>query len=62
MYMALTMVPASVFAMMRGMLVVITALLAMVFLGRKQYRHHWTSILFIVAGVFIVGYIAVDTD
>jgi uncharacterized membrane protein len=45
--------------MMRGIIVVITAMLAMTFLGRKQYRHHWTGIILIVSGVFIVGIVAV---
>lgn len=52
MFVALTMVPAAVYQMMRGIIVVITALLAVIFLGRKQYRHHWTSLLLIVLGVF----------
>lgn len=59
MFVALTMVPASVYQMMRGIIVVITAMLAMIFLGRKQYRHHWTGIILIVGGVFIVGLVAV---
>jgi len=45
--------------MMRGMIVVVTALFAMVFLGKKQYRHHWTAIVLIVAGVAEVGYISI---
>ena len=59
MFIALTMVPASIYQMMRGIIVVITALLAMIFLGRKQYRHHWTAIVLIIAGVFEVGYVAI---
>jgi len=35
MFVALTMVPASVYQMMRGIIVVITALFSMAFLGRK---------------------------
>jgi len=35
MFVALTMVPASVYQMMRGIIVVITALFSMEFLGRK---------------------------
>ena len=42
---------------MRGSIVVITALMAVWFLRRKQYAHHWVSIMAIVAGVFIVGYV-----
>lgn len=59
MFVALTMVPAAVYQMMRGIIVVITALLAVIFLGRKQYRHHWTSLAIIVLGVFQVGYVSV---
>lgn len=44
--------------MMRGIIVVITALLSIVFLGRKLYRHHWVSIVFIVLGVFEVGWVS----
>ena len=59
MFIALTMVDASVYQMMRGIIVVITALLAVIFLGRKQYRHHWTAIFLIVFGVAEVGYVAI---
>lgn len=59
MYLALVMVPASVYQMMRGLIVVITALMSILFLGRKQYRHHWTGIVLIIFGVFWVGYVSV---
>lgn len=55
MFVALTLCAASVYQMMRGVIVVITALMALLFLGRKQYAHHWTSLFTIVFGVFIVG-------
>ena len=45
--------------MMRGIIVVITAGMAMLFLGRKQYIHHWLSLITIVLGVFIVGVVGV---
>lgn len=45
--------------MMRGIIVVITALLSIIFLNRTLYRHHWTSLAFIVAGVAQVGYVSV---
>ena len=45
--------------MMRGIIVVITAGMAMIFLGRKQYIHHWLSLFTIVLGVFIVGLVGV---
>ena len=62
MFIALTMVDASVYQMMRGIIVVVTALMALIFLGKKQYRHHWTAIVFIIAGVAEVGYVAISYD
>jgi drug/metabolite transporter (DMT)-like permease len=59
MFVALTMVPASVYQMMRGLIVVITALMSIIFLGKKQYRHHWTGVALILVGVFLVGYVSV---
>jgi len=59
MLVALTMVAPSVYQMMRGLIVVITALLSIIFLGRKQYRHHWTGVALIITGVFVVGYVSV---
>ena len=44
---------------MRGFIVVITALLAMLFLGRKQFIHHWLSLMTIVLGVAFVGYVSI---
>jgi len=57
MFIALTMCAASVYQMMRGVIVVITAMMALFFLGRKQYTHHWISLSLIVFGVFIVGFV-----
>ena len=62
MFIALTMVDASIYQMMRGIIVVITALLAWIFLGKKQYRHHWTAIVFIIAGVAEVGWVAIALE
>lgn len=59
MFIALTMTAASVYQMMRGVIVVITAFMAIQFLGRKQYAHHWISLITIVVGVFIVGLVGV---
>jgi hypothetical protein len=30
--------------------------MSMIFLGRKQYRHHYISLLTIVLGIVLVGY------
>jgi drug/metabolite transporter (DMT)-like permease len=59
MFVALTLCAASVYQMMRGVIVVITAFMAIQFLGRKQYAHHWISLVTIVLGVFIVGVVGV---
>lgn len=59
MFIALTMCPPSVYQMMRGIITVITAVLSIIFLGRSQYRHHWTGLVCIILGVAEVGYIAI---
>jgi len=59
MFLALTMIPPAVYEMTRGIIVMITALLAFIFLGRKQYRHHLLGIVLVVAGVLEVGYVSV---
>jgi len=59
MFVALTMTAASIYQMMRGVIVVITAFMAIQFLGKKQYAHHWVSLFAIVLGVFIVGLVGI---
>lgn len=56
---ALTMVAASVYQMLRGMIIIITAGMSILFLKRRLYRHHWSSIACIFFGVFLVGLAAV---
>jgi drug/metabolite transporter (DMT)-like permease len=58
MFVALTMVPASVYQMMRGFIVIITALFSVWFLGRKLYIHHWCSLVVVFAGVALVGWVS----
>jgi len=41
--------------MMRGLIVFVTAGMSMIFLGKKQYRHHFISLLIIVIGIALVG-------
>jgi len=53
------MTPASVYQMMRGFVTVITALMSIIFLKKKQYRHHWTGLFLIVLALFEVGYVAI---
>jgi drug/metabolite transporter (DMT)-like permease len=45
--------------MMRGIIVVITAIFSVVFLKRKLYFHHWFAVVFIVVGVAEVGLVAI---
>jgi drug/metabolite transporter (DMT)-like permease len=47
--------------MLRGMKVLITAILSIIFLKKKLYRHHWTSVAVIFLGLILVG-VAVLTD
>jgi len=42
--------------MMRGFIVIVTAAMAMIFLGKKQYCHHYLSMLTIMSGVALVGF------
>ena len=59
MFVALTQCAASIYQMMRGIIVVITAVMSIVFLGKKQYFHHWFSLVTIVSGVAIVGLVGI---
>lgn len=52
----LSLVAASVYQMMRGMVVVIAAFYSILFLGRKYHRHHWTGLFLITSGIALVGY------
>ncbi len=59
MFIALGLVPASVYQMMRGFIVVITCLFAKFFLGKKYFRHHWLSVIIITFGIILVGLAAI---
>ena len=50
---------ASIYQMMRGIIVVVTAGMAMAFLGRNQYFHHYVSLFLIVSAVAIVGCVGI---
>jgi drug/metabolite transporter (DMT)-like permease len=60
-FVALVLVPASVYQMMRGLIVVITAVMSIIFLGKKQYRHHWVGVVCILVGVASVGVVSVNS-
>jgi len=52
---ALTLINASIYQMLRGMLVIVTAFMSIIFLKAKLYRHHWSSLAILFIGVFMVG-------
>ena len=58
-FLALTMTAASVLQMLSSFIVIINAIMAVQFLGRKQHFHHWVSLITIVAGVIIVGLVGI---
>ncbi len=45
--------------MLRGMIIIVTAVMSILFLKRKLFRHHWTSVGIIFVGVALVGLAAV---
>lgn len=59
MFVALTMCPPSIYQMMRGFVTVITAIFSIIFLKRKQYRHHWTGLACIITALVEIGYVAI---
>lgn len=62
MFIALTMLPASVYQMMRGFINVVTPVFSIIFLKRKLYIHHWVGVASIVLGVGEVGWVAMKYD
>lgn len=62
MFIALTLVDASVYQMMRGLIVFITALFSIIFLKRILYRHHYTALVLIVGGIALVGVASIQNS
>merc|ERR1719157_156558 len=48
-------IDAAVWQMMRGAVVVFSAILSVVFLRRKLHCYHWIGVLFTVVGLFLIG-------
>ena len=42
--------------MIRGVVVFVVALLSLLVLKKKYYRHHWTGLGLILIGIGVVGY------
>ena len=55
MFVGLTMIAASIYQMLRGMIVFVASILSIIFLNKRYYRHHWTALSLVVVGVAIVG-------
>lgn len=55
MYVGLNLTYASSFQMLRGAVVIFTALLSVAFLGRKIRGHMWLGMFFILSGLALVG-------
>lgn len=53
--MRLQLTDASIFQMLRGSVVVFTAIFSVVFLKRKQYGFHWLGVVLVLIGAAIVG-------
>ena len=58
----LTLISASVTQMLRSSVVIFTALLALIFLNKRLYLHHWTSMAAMVLGIFLVGLQSMKAD
>lgn len=48
-------IPVSLAQMIQGSIVIITAILSIIFLKRRLYRHHWSGLVLVVLGIFLVG-------
>lgn len=56
MYAGLALSSASVYQMLRGAIIIFTALNSVIFLGRRLYAFQWSSIAVVVVGVLVVGF------
>ena len=54
-FIALTMISASVYQMLKGSLVFIAAVYSMLILKRRFFRHHWIALIIVITGVVLVG-------
>ena len=54
-FISMTLLPASVVLMLGAFIILVTSVMSVIFLKRKLFRHHWTSIGVIFVGVALVG-------
>eukprot|EP01016_Furgasonia_blochmanni_P044800 TRINITY_DN6252_c0_g2_i1.p1 TRINITY_DN6252_c0_g2~~TRINITY_DN6252_c0_g2_i1.p1 ORF type:complete len:392 (-),score=124.60 TRINITY_DN6252_c0_g2_i1:263-1438(-) len=52
---ALMVISAAAYQMLRGGVIIITAIASLVFLGRKYYVHHFLGLALVVLGITLVG-------
>ena len=55
MYIGLNLTYASSFQMLRGAVIIFTALLSVGFLGNKLYLFHWVGMITVIVGLIVVG-------
>ena len=55
MYVGLNLTYASSFQMLRGAVIIFTALLSVGFLGNKLHLYHWVGMLTVIVGLIVVG-------
>lgn len=55
MYVGLSLTSSSIFQMLRGSVVIFTAILSVFFLKRKLKAHHWIGMVFVLGGTALVG-------
>lgn len=48
-------IPASIAQMMGGFVVFIVAILSIIFLGRRFFRHHWLGLMLVFVGIALVA-------
>jgi hypothetical protein len=51
----LSMIAGSIYQMLRGSLIIFTAIFSIIFLKSKIYRHNYLGIFFVLLGLFLVG-------
>jgi len=59
---SLTMISGSIVQMLRSSATLYCALLAMFFLNKRLYRHHWTSFVAIALGLALIGLAYILTE
>ncbi|KAJ5068511.1 hypothetical protein M0811_02444 [Anaeramoeba ignava] len=55
-------IPASIWQMLRGSMVVFSAIFSVVFLKKKLYLYNWLGVLSVCIALFMVGYACIKGD